>query len=248
MTVKVVILCGGKGLRMRGLEENIPKALARVNGKPIIWHIMKLYSQYGYNEFILPLGYQGEKIKEYFIEYKWKESDLELVLNENNPIPLNNIEDWSITFADTGLETMTGARIKNIEKYVDDDIFLLTYGDGLSDINIDKLIQFHKEKGKTVTLTGIRKQSQYGILELENGIATKFVEKPEMNSIINGGFFVCNRDFFRYLSDDPQCVLEENPLKNLIKDEELAIYEHDGLWMSIDTPKDLVEANKIWKS
>ncbi|UGB28716.1 sugar phosphate nucleotidyltransferase [Metabacillus sp. B2-18] len=246
--MKVVILCGGKGLRMRGLEENIPKALARVNGKPIIWHIMKLYSQYGYNEFILPLGYQGEKIKEYFIEYKWKESDLELVLNENNPIPLNNIEDWSITFADTGLETMTGARIKNIEKYVDDDIFLLTYGDGLSDINIDKLIQFHKEKGKTVTLTGIRKQSQYGILELENGIATKFVEKPEMNSIINGGFFVCNRDFFRYLSDDPQCVLEENPLKNLIKDEELAIYEHDGLWMSIDTPKDLVEANKIWKS
>ncbi|WP_121662040.1 sugar phosphate nucleotidyltransferase [Metabacillus litoralis] len=246
--MKVVILCGGKGLRMRGLEENIPKALARVNEKPIIWHIMKLYSQYGYNEFILPLGYQGEKIKEYFIDYKWKESDLELVLNENKPIPLTNIEDWSITFADTGLETMTGARIKNIEKYVDDDIFLLTYGDGLSDINIDKLIQFHKEKGKTVTLTGIRKQSQYGILEVEDGIATKFVEKPEMNSIINGGFFVCNRDFFHYLSDDPECVLEEDPLKNLIKDEELAIYEHDGLWMSIDTPKDLVEANKIWKS
>ncbi|MCM3163477.1 sugar phosphate nucleotidyltransferase [Metabacillus litoralis] len=246
--MKVVILCGGKGLRMRGLEENIPKALARVNEKPIIWHIMKLYSQYGYNEFILPLGYQGEKIKEYFIDYKWKESDLELVLNENRTIPLTNIEDWSITFADTGLETMTGARIKNIEKYVDDDIFLLTYGDGLSDINIDKLIQFHKEKGKTVTLTGIRKQSQYGILEVENGIATKFVEKPEMNSIINGGFFVCNRDFFHYLSDDPECVLEDDPLKNLIKDEELAIYEHDGLWMSIDTPKDLVEANKIWKS
>jgi len=246
--MKVVILCGGKGLRMRGLEENIPKALARVNEKPIIWHIMKLYSQYGYNEFILPLGYQGEKIKEYFIDYKWKESDLELVLNENKPIPLTNIEDWSITFADTGLETMTGARIKNIEKYVDDDIFLLTYGDGLSDINIDKLIQFHKEKGKTVTLTGIRKQSQYGILEVENGIATKFVEKPEIDSIINGGFFVCNRDFFHYLSDDPECVLEEDPLKNLIKDEELAIYEHDGLWMSIDTPKDLVEANKIWKS
>ncbi|MCM3409748.1 sugar phosphate nucleotidyltransferase [Metabacillus litoralis] len=246
--MKVVILCGGKGLRMRGLEENIPKALARVNEKPIIWHIMKLYSQYGYNEFILPLGYQGEKIKEYFIDYKWKESDLELVLNENKPIPLTNIEDWSITFADTGLETMTGARIKNIEKYIDDDIFLLTYGDGLSDINIDKLIQFHKEKGKTVTLTGIRKQSQYGILEVKDGIATKFVEKPEIDSIINGGFFVCNRDFFHYLSDNPECVLEEDPLKNLIKDEELAIYEHDGLWMSIDTPKDLVEANKIWKS
>lgn len=246
--MKVVILCGGKGLRMRGLEENIPKALARVNEKPIIWHIMKLYSQYGYNEFILPLGYQGEKIKEYFIDYKWKESDIELVLNENKPIPLNDIENWSITFADTGLDTMTGARIKNIEKYIDDEIFLLTYGDGLSDINIDKLIQFHKEKGKTVTLTGIRKQSQYGILEVEDGIATKFVEKPEMNSIINGGFFVCNRDFFDYLSDDPACVLEENPLKNLIKDNELAIYEHDGLWMSIDTPKDLVEANKIWKS
>lgn len=246
--MKVVILCGGKGLRMRGLEENIPKALARVNEKPIIWHIMKLYSQYGYNEFILPLGYQGEKIKEYFIDYKWKESDLELVLNENKPIPLTNIEDWSITFADTGLETMTGARIKNIEKYIDDDIFLLTYGDGLSDINIDKLIQFHKEKGKTVTLTGIRKQSQYGILEVKDGIATKFVEKPEIDSIINGGFFVCNRDFFHYLSDNLECVLEEDPLKNLIKDEELAIYEHDGLWMSIDTPKDLVEANKIWKS
>ncbi|WP_226666201.1 sugar phosphate nucleotidyltransferase [Metabacillus litoralis] len=246
--MKVVILCGGKGLRMRGLEENIPKALARVNGKPIIWHIMKLYSQYGCNEFILPLGYQGDKIKEYFIDYKWKESDIEFSLNDNKPISLDKVEDWLITFADTGLETMTGARIKNIEKYIEDDVFLLTYGDGLSDINIDHLIKFHKEKGKTVTLTGIRKQSQYGILEVDNGIATKFVEKPEGNSIINGGFFVCNRDFFRYLSDDRGCVLEDRPLKNLIKDEELAIFEHDGLWMSIDTPKDLVEANKIWNS
>lgn len=245
--MKVVILCGGKGLRMRGLEENIPKALARVNGKPIIWHIMNLYSQYGCNEFILPLGHQGDKIKEYFIDYKWRESDIELTLNDNKPISLNEVEDWLITFADTGIDTMTGARIKDVEKYIEDDLFLLTYGDGLSDINIDHLIKFHKEKGKTVTLTGIRKNSQYGILEVEDGIATKFVEKPEGNSIINGGFFVCNRDFFRYLSDDRDCVLEENPLKNLIEDQELAIYEHDGLWMSIDTPKDLVEVNKIWK-
>ncbi|XQY92661.1 sugar phosphate nucleotidyltransferase [Metabacillus sp. HB246100] len=246
--MKVVILCGGKGLRMSGLEENIPKALARVNGHPIIWHIMKLYSHYGFNEFILPLGHQGEKIKKYFMEYKWKEHDITLCLNESKFSPLTSIEDWEITCVNTGLETMTGARIKQIEKYIKDDTFLLTYGDGLSDINIEKLIAFHKEKGKAVTVTGIKKHNQYGVLEVEDGLATNFAEKPEVNSIINGGFFVCNREFFHYLSEDQDCVLEEEPLKNLIKDGELAIYEHDGFWMSIDTPKDLAEANKLWKA
>lgn len=245
--MKVVILCGGKGLRMRGLTEDVPKSLAKLNGKPLIWHIMKHFSQFNHTQFILPLGYKGDQIKDYFMNYSWKTNDFELSLQDQKYSLLNKPEDWKITCVDTGEETMTGARIKKVEHCLEDEeTFLVTYGDGLSDINLDELIAFHKEKGKTVTLTGIKKNSQYGVLTIEDGIATDFKEKPLLDMTINGGFYVCNKEFFDYLTDNPNCILEEEPLRKLIQDRELAVYEHDGLWISIDTPKDLDEANKIW--
>ncbi|MEQ2468645.1 sugar phosphate nucleotidyltransferase [Niallia sp. CLA-SR-H024] len=192
--MKVVILCGGKGMRMRGLTENIPKALADVNGKTILWHIMKHYSEYGHQEFILPLGYKGDQIKDYFVNLAWRKNNLKIDLLNNQYDILEKTEPWNITCIDTGQDTMTGARIKQLEEYIEDDIFLLTYGDGLSDIDLDKLIAFHKEKGKTVTLTGIKKNNQYGVLDIEDGIAKGFSEKPMLNDWINGGFFVCNKD------------------------------------------------------
>lgn len=244
--MKVIILCGGKGLRMSGLKNNIPKALAEVNGKPILWNIMKLYSKYGHKEFILPLGSKGEQIKEYLINYAWKQNNVKVNLQDSSYELLGKPVDWSIACIDTGQDTMTGARIKRVEKYLeDDDTFLLTYGDGLSDIDLTKLIEFHQEKGKVVTVTGIKKNSQYGILKAENGVATEFVEKPKMDMTINGGFFVCNKEVFHYLSDDDGCVFEEEPLRKLIEDGQLAIYDHSGTWVSIDTPKDLEEANKV---
>ncbi|AYV65576.1 glucose-1-phosphate cytidylyltransferase [Niallia circulans] len=245
--MKVVILCGGKGMRMRGLTENIPKALADVNGKPIIWHIMKHYSEYGHQDFVLPVGYKGEQIKDYFVNSAWRNNDIQIDLANNQYNILEKTEPWTITCIDTGQDTMTGARIKQLESYIDDDIFLLTYGDGLSDIDLDKLIAFHKEKGKTVTLTGIKKNNQYGVLDIEDGIANRFAEKPILDDWINGGFFVCNKEFFQYLSAQPDCVLEEEPLRKLIEKRELAVYLHEGIWVSIDTPKDLEDARKIWK-
>ncbi|PEA53039.1 glucose-1-phosphate cytidylyltransferase [Bacillus pseudomycoides] len=244
--MKVIILCGGKGLRMQGILEDVPKPLVRVQGKPLIWHIMNWYSKFGHQEFILPLGYKGEKIKEYFMDYNWKESDFVLDLQKNQYQLLEEQKSWNIKFIDTGMETMTGARLKKLEHYVQDELFLLTYGDGLAHIDINELIKFHKEKGKVATLTGIRKNSQYGLLQVENGIATEFKEKPLLDSLINGGFFVFDKAIFNYLSDEDTCILEEEPLHNLIKNNELAVYEYNGFWISVDTPKDLKDANENW--
>ena len=167
-------------------------------------------------------------------------------LGESKYSLLDELESWKITCVDTGQDTMTGARIKMVEDFVDDDTFFVTYGDGLANIDLDELLKFHKQKGKLVTLTGIKKNSQYGVMTVDQGIATNFTEKPVLDDTINGGFFVCNKQFFNYLSENQECVLEEEPLKSLVKAGELAVYEHDGLWISIDTPKDLEEANRLW--
>ncbi|MCI0767007.1 sugar phosphate nucleotidyltransferase [Bacillus sp. TL12] len=243
--MKVIILCGGKGLRMQGILKDIPKPLVQVQGKPLIWHIMDLYSKFGHHEFILPLGYGGEKIKEYFMDYIWKEHDFTLDLKNNRYQLLEEPKQWNIKFIDTGIETMTGTRLKKLEKHIQNEMFLLTYGDGLAKININELIKFHKDKGKIATLTGIKKSSQYGLLQIENGIAVDFKEKPLLNAVINGGFFVFNKGIFDYLNDN-DCMLEEEPLLNLIKNKELAVYEHNDYWISIDTPKDLKDANESW--
>lgn len=249
--VKVVILCGGKGTRIRELTENIPKPLITLDGRPLIWHIMNVYYQYGFNDFILPIGYKGEKIKEYFINSPWINSDLIIDNREGNfkITLLRGLDKWRITFIDTGEETMTGSRIKKIEPYIEDDEFMLTYGDGIADININKLLEFHREMGKIATMTGIKARSQYGILEVTDGIAQRFAEKPETDQIINGGFFVLRKDIFKYIDDeDGNCVFEKEPLEKLVKDKQLSVYIHDGYWIAVDTYKDYVEINKNWNS
>ncbi len=234
-------------MRMREVTEHIPKPLAIVGGKPILWQIMKIYSKYGCNDFILPLGYKGEKIKEYFMNYDWLQNDfiLDFSCNENKIYLLKKTEKWRITFIDTGVDTMTGGRIKRIQPFIEDDTFLLTYGDGLCDVNIGELLKYHQKMGVIATLTGIQKKSQYGVLKARDGLATSFAEKTELEGLINGGFFVFNTAVFDYLSDD-QCVLEKEPLAKLASEGQLAVYEHKGFWQAVDTSKDLQDMDANW--
>lgn len=241
--MQVIILCGGKGLRLHGSNEYTPKPLALVRGKPILWHIMKHYTSFGYNEFILPLGSNGYMIKEYFINYEWKNYDFTKDSKKNGIILHQEPENWRITFVDTGEETMTGWRIKQIQKYITGDTFMLTYGDGLSDIDINQLLEFHKKNGKIATVTGIERKSQFGIIKMENGIATNFNEKTELDGTINGGYFVLNSKVFDYIPEDEMCSFEQEPMKNLVLNREMAVYIHRGYWAAIDTYKDLLEAN-----
>lgn len=246
--MQVVILCGGQGMRMKEVTESIPKPLAMVGGRPILWHIMKLYSKYGFNEFILPLGYKGDKIKEYFMDFDWKQNDfiLDFSGNENRINLIKKPEKWKITFIDTGLDTMTGGRLKRIEPYIEGETFMMTYGDGLCGVDINELIKFHKEKGKLVSLTGIHKKSQYGTLKVQDGIASEFNEKTASEALINGGFFILERGIFNYLEGDG-CIFEKEPLNSLAGKGELAVYVYDGLWKAIDTYKELMELNDGWE-
>lgn len=236
-------------MRMREITENIPKPLATVGGKAILWRIMKIYSNYGFNDFILALGYKGEKIKEYFMNYHWMQNDfvLDFSDNENRICLLKRPEKWRIAFIDTGEDTMTGGRIKRLQPYIDGDTFFMTYGDGLSDVNIIELLKYHQQMGVTATLTGIRKRNQYGILKVQDGLAAAFAEKEEIEGLINGGFFVFNKAIFDYLEGD-QCVLEKEPLSQLAALRQLAVYEHKGFWQSVDTSKDLREMEANWAS
>ena len=227
--MQVVILCGGKGERLKEQTEIIPKPLVEVGGKPILWHIMKIYAHYNHKDFILCLGHKGEKIKEYFKK--------------------NNGENWNISFADTGLDTNTGGRIKKIEKLINNADFLATYGDGISDININSLAEFHKKHGKVASMTCTQLRSNFGIVEIGNrDIVTGFREKPFMKMWINGGFFVFNKKIFSYLGEDS--VLEREPMEALAKEGHLMAYKYSGFWECMDTYKDtrmlneMVENNK----
>lgn len=245
--MKVVILCGGRGTRLAEETEFKPKPLVKIGDMPILWHIMKIYSYFGFSDFILCLGYKGEMLKEFFVNLSWMANDftLELGSSKKTIIPLHAIEDWRITFADTGQDTNTGGRIKMIEKYIEEETFMATYGDGVSNIEMRRLLEFHKEKGKIATLTAIHPSSQFGIIEERNGIAESFKEKPMLQGLINGGFFVFNRKIFDYLSLDS--VLEEEPLRELAKKKELAVYTHPGFWMCMDTFKQVQMLNNMWK-
>ncbi|MFZ5966005.1 MAG: glucose-1-phosphate cytidylyltransferase [Bacillota bacterium] len=244
--MKVAILCGGKGTRMKEITDDIPKPLALIGGKPILWHIMKIYSHYGFNDFVLLLGYKGEKIKEFFMDYEWKNHDFILNTSERETTMLQKGESWKIAFIDTGVDTMTGARIKRAQKYIGNETFMLTYGDGVADIDIKALLNFHSKKERVATVTGIQKNSQYGTLEACNGLVKSFQEKTKSIGMINGGFFVFNKEIFDYLYEDERCVLEEEPLMNLSRDEELAVYEHNGFWTAMDTYKDILHVNELW--
>jgi glucose-1-phosphate cytidylyltransferase len=245
--MKVVILCGGKGTRMREETEFRPKPLVEIGNMPVLWHIMKIYSHYGFKEFILPLGYKGSMIKEYFMNFEWLANDFTLELGKGKGRITHHVhalDDWTITFADTGLETNTGGRVKKIEKYIDGDEFFLTYGDAVADVDIPALLEFHRSMGKTITLTGIHPPSRFGVLEVTEGLARTFREKPTLEGSVNGGFFVCNRKIFDYLDDE--CTFEQEPLRKLASEEQLAVYDHLGFWQCMDTFKEVESFNRDW--
>ncbi len=243
--MKVVILCGGRGLRMGELTEDAPKPLVEINHRPMLWHIMKIYEAYGFHEFILLLGYKGEKIKEYFMDYAWKNQSFTLDTATGQVELLGKTDDWKITFLDTGMDTMTGARLKMAQPYIGNETFMATYGDGLADINLDKLLCYHREKGRIATVTGVRKRSQYGILTVCDGIASAFEEKMRSDTIINGGFFVLEPSVFNYIDQDTQCVFEHKPMSELAADGQLAVYSHDGFWYACDTACDIARMNQL---
>lgn len=249
MKPKVVILCGGKGTRLREETEHKPKPLISIGGYPILWHIMKHYSYYGFDDFILCLGYKGELIKEYFINYKNHHWDIRLNLKEGIKYVIQDgdtVENWNIIFANTGQETNTGGRIKKVEKYIDGEYFFLTYGDGLSDVNLGKLEEFFLQMGRTGVVTGIRPQSRFGQITVDSAcIVTGFKEKPLLNDYVNGGFCVFHKKIFDYL--DENCVLEQEVFERLVCERELAMYKHEGFWKCMDTYKDYKELNEMWE-
>ncbi len=249
--MKAVILCGGKGTRLQEETEYRPKPLVKIGSMPILWHIMKLYSHYGVKDFILALGYKGEMIKEYFLNFEELSNNFTLNLRSREDRVVHEaeatLEDWKITFVDTGLETQTGGRIARIRRYLGDDTeFFLTYGDAVSDVNIDSLYRFHKEQGTILTVTGINQTSPFGVIEVEDGRAKGFKEKPKLDGLISGGFFVCDYSVFDYVSRDVGCVFEEDPLKKISEVNQLAVYPHNGYWQCMDTYKHMLDLNKTW--
>jgi len=249
--MKVVILCGGRGTRLKEETEVRPKPLIEISGRPILWHIMKIYAHYGFNEFVLCLGYKARMIKEYFLNYEMMSSDLTLKLGSNDVKTHNQSQerDWIITFAETGEEAQTGARVKRIEKYIEGDLFMLTYGDAVTNINIKNLLEFHKSHGKIGTITGVYPSSRFGELVIKENQVIHFAEKPQIKGgFINGGFFVFNRKFFNYLKDDDSCYLEGEPLENLASDGELMVYTHEDFWQCMDTYRELEILNNLWRS
>ncbi|MCD6446752.1 MAG: glucose-1-phosphate cytidylyltransferase [Candidatus Marinimicrobia bacterium] len=250
--MKVVIFAGGKGSRIS--EESIlrPKPMIEIGGKPILWHIMKHYASYGHNEFVICLGYKGEVIKEYFLNYFAHHSDMTIDLKDNQvKVSDSSCEEFKISLIDTGLETMTAGRLKQVKKYLDNEAFMLTYGDGVSDVNIDKLIEFHKSKKGLVTMTGVQPQSRFGMLDIDdNDMVRTFQEKPKNENVwINGGFFVIEPDIFDYLHDDADDTMwERQPLEDICAKNQLAVYKHYGFWKCMDTMRDKIELNDLWEN
>ena len=248
--MKVIILCGGQGTRLREETEFKPKPMVLVGGRPILWHIMKMYAHYGHNEFVLCLGYKGNMIKEYFLSYQAMNNDFTIRLGNHKEIEHHGAheeENFKVTLANTGDESMTGSRIKQVEKYVDDDLVCVTYGDGLSDVDINALIAFHRSHGKIGTVTSVRPQSRFGVLQMdEQGCVANFAEKPQAEGWVSAGLFVFNRAFFKYLSNDPSCMMEQGPLQQLAKDGELMAYKHDGFFFAMDTYRESLKLNELW--
>jgi glucose-1-phosphate cytidylyltransferase len=244
--MKVVILCGGFGSRIREISENIPKPMIPIGKFPILWHIMKYYAHWNYKDFVLCLGYKGHVIKDFFLNYRAHTSDFTIDLGGKKTILYHNDSselDWQVTFAETGLEALTGARVKRIKQYViNDDNFMLTYGDGVGDINIDKLVDFHKSHGKILTVTGVKPPGRFGEIVSENtGKITEFNEKPQSTSgKISGGFFVCRKKLFDYLDDRENLTFEQEPMRKLVRDGQMMLYEHDGFWQCMDTNRDFL--------
>ena len=245
--MKTIILAGGFGTRLSEYTDTIPKPMAIIGGKPILWHIMKKYSKYDLKDFYYALGYKSEVIKDYFFKYSILNSDFTVNLSSAD-IQLHQVqsEDWNITLVDTGLDTMTGGRIKRLREYIANEPCLVTYGDGVADINISELITFHKKHGKLATVTAVRPQARFGELELEDNSVKSFKEKPQLDQgWINGGFFVIEPEVFDLIQGH-QTMFEREPLESLANDNQLMAYKHNGFWKCMDTKRDLENLNQLW--
>lgn len=238
--MKVIILAGGYGTRLSEYTDKIPKPMVLLDSKPILWHIMKSYSKYGFNEFVIALGYKQEKIKEYFLNYIHNHSDLEIDLKKNSISVVNKKkENWKISLVDTGINTLTGGRVKRLEKIIGDETFMLTYGDGVSDVNLKQLLAFHKKNKKIITMTTVRPSARFGEVIVKKNLVNSFKEKPSINSgWINGGFFVAEPGIFKYLKGDKE-MLERAPLEKLVKEKKVTAFKHKGFWKCMDNIKDL---------
>lgn len=249
--MKVVILAGGYGTRISEESYLRPKPMIELGEQPILWHIMKIYSHYGFYDFVICCGYKGHMIKEYFADYYLYRSAVTFDFSAGNEMTVhqNVAEPWRVTLVDTGLRTQTGGRIKRIQKYVGDEPFLLTYGDGVSDVDLNALLEQHRKSGKAVTLTGIQPGGRFGVLDLEGETVTGFQEKAkEDGGWINGGFMAVQPEIFNYLSIDEACVLEHGPLETLAKEGRLGLYKHYGFWHCMDTQRDKDRLEALWSS
>ncbi len=247
--MKIVILAGGFGTRIAEESHLKPKPMIEIGEQPILWHIMKLYSVYGYNEFVICLGYKAYMIKEYFADYFLHTSDVTFdIANNQMTVHRNFSEPWKVTLVDTGLHTMTGGRVRRIRKYINDEPFMLTYGDGVSNVDINQLVSFHLSHGKVATMTAIRPEARFGMLDIESGHINSFREKsPGDTGFINGGFMVLQPDIFNYIEGD-STVLEREPLEMLAKEGQLMAYAHEGFWQCMDTQRDKQKLEQLWES
>ena len=247
--MQAVILAGGLGSRLSEETQNKPKPMVEIGGKPLLWHIMKIYSYYGINEFIICCGYKGYFIKEYFSKYMVYSSDIKVDL-ENRKIEYldKNFDNWKITMIDTGEHSLTATRLRKIKKFIKEDVFCMTYGDGLSDVNIKELINRHELEGKLATVTAVKPPGRFGSLVMKGNSITDFTEKPGGDgSYVNGGFFVLNKKVFHYIPTDKDVYWEQDPLNNLARDNQLNAYKHDGFWRPMDTLRDKIVLEEYWK-
>jgi glucose-1-phosphate cytidylyltransferase len=248
--MKTVILCGGQGTRLREETEYRPKPLVEVGGRPVLWHIMKLYAHHGFNEFVCCLGYRAHMIKEYFLNYEAMNNDFTICLGEQHRIRYHGKhaeQNFMVTCVDTGLDTMTGGRVKRIVRHLeDDDTFLVTYGDGVSDVDVRAVIDYHRAHGKLATATTVKPTSRFGVVEVsEEGAIDRFVEKPQLEGWINAGFFVFDRKVLDYIDGD-DCILEREPLERLSAEGQLMAYRHGGSFYAMDTYRDFLLLNELW--
>lgn len=248
--MKTIILAGGYGSRLGSLTEVVPKPMVMIEGKPIIWHVMKIYSYYGHNEFLIATGYKGEVIKNYFYSYKSYNSDFTVNLKSGDISFLgsNSGEEWIVTVLDTGLNTLKGGRLKRIQPYLEDQTNMLSYGDGLCDVNINKLIEFHKSHKKILTITGVHPPSHFGEIYEENNRILSFEEKAQnRRGLINGGYMVFEKEMFEYLSTDENCEFETEALEELVSIGQVMVYKHDSNWACMDSKRDLDNLVSVWK-
>ncbi len=245
--MKVLLLAGGLGTRLSEETDLKPKPMVEIGGKPILWHIMKIYSYYGFNDFVILLGYKGYYIKEYFANYFLHQNDFTIDMQSGKMEVLNNSsEPWKVTLIDTGKDSMTGGRIKRAQEFINNDTFMLTYGDGVSDVNLQKLVEFHKNNNKKATMTAIQPVGRFGSLNIETNMVNEFIEKPIGDGTwINGGFMVCEPEVLDLIESD-STIFEQTPLQTLAKQGELGAYKHNGFWQCMDTLRDKVRLNEMW--